>query len=108
MIELKGICKIYNRSVNDKPVLQDVNFKINRGDFVSIMGASGSGKTTLLNILGGLDDATGGEYIFEGKTVSGLNGKKTDLFRREKISLVFQKYELLDNLNVEKNVEIPL
>lgn len=62
----------------------------------------------MLNIIGGLDKATDGEYRFDDKIVTGLKGKKLDLFRRENVSFVFQRYELLDNLNVEKNVEIPL
>ena len=108
MIQLKGITKIYKNGENNLYALKDVNLEIEKGEFIAIMGASGSGKTTLLNILGCMDTATKGEYIYDGEKVSDFKPSKADLFRREHIGFVFQNFALLKDYTLRENVEIPL
>ena len=108
MILLKGITKVFKNGDNDLFALKDINLEINGGDFVAVMGASGSGKTTLLNILGCMDCATEGEYIFDGQRVSDYSSFKSDMFRREHIGFVFQNFALLKDYTLRENVEIPL
>jgi putative ABC transport system ATP-binding protein len=88
--------------------LHDLSFNIESGEFVSIMGPSGSGKSTLMHILGLLDRATGGEYIFEGKDVTKLDDNELAILRNEKIGFVFQSFNLLPRTTVLDNVKLPL
>ena len=108
MIQLKDITKIYKNGDNDLYALKKINLEIEKGDFVAIMGASGSGKTTLLNILGCMDTATEGEYIYDGEKVSELKPSKADMFRRDHIGFIFQNFALLKDYSLRENVEIPL
>ena len=108
MIQLKKITKIYKNGVEDLYALKDINIMIEKGDFIAIMGASGSGKTTLLNILGGMDKASAGEYLYEGENISSLKPNKVDLFRRKHIGFIFQNFALLKDYTLRENVEIPL
>jgi putative ABC transport system ATP-binding protein len=108
MIECKNICKTYiNGDVETKAVC-GVNFKIEKGEFVSIIGPSGSGKSTLMHILGALDTPTEGEYLLDGKEVSNLNDDELADLRREKIGFVFQSFNLLPRTSVLRNVMLPL
>lgn len=110
MIELKNIRKTYGTGEARTEALRGINLEIREGEMIAIMGPSGSGKSTLLNIIGGMDRATEGEYIF-GKNhlnVSDLSQKELSLFRKENISFVFQNFALLDEYTVYENVEIPL
>ncbi len=88
--------------------LNAVTLEISRGEFVAVMGPSGCGKSTLLNILGMLDKPTSGEYYFKGKNVSKCNEKTLSVFRKSNIGFVFQNFNLIDELNVYENVELPL
>jgi putative ABC transport system ATP-binding protein len=88
--------------------LKEVNFAVQRGEFVAIMGASGSGKSTLLHLLGGLDTPTHGEVYFDGQALSRLNDDQVTLLRRQKIGFIFQFYNLLPTLNAIENVALPL
>lgn len=88
--------------------MKGINIEIQKGDFVAVMGASDSGKTTLLNILGCMDCATEGEYVYDDQVVSGFSHLKADLFRREHIGFVFQNFALLKDYTLRENVEIPL
>jgi putative ABC transport system ATP-binding protein len=108
MLELKHISKWYN--VGGKPtfILKDINLQINAGEFVSIMGPSGSGKSTLLHIIGMLDDASEGEYFFNGEPVHKLKEKQRSLLYKQHIGFVFQAYHLIDELTVYENIETPL
>lgn len=108
MIQLKNISKVYKNGNNDLYALKGINLDIRKGDFISVMGSSGSGKTTLLNILGCMDNATEGEYIYDEQVVSGFSRIKADLFRREHIGFVFQNFALLKDYTLRENVEIPL
>jgi ABC-type lipoprotein export system ATPase subunit len=108
MIELKHISKWYQ--VGGKPtfILKDVNLTIKEGEFISIMGPSGSGKSTLLHILGMLDDASEGEYIFMDHAVHALKEKQRSQIYKQHIGFVFQAYHLIDELTVYENIETPL
>ncbi|MFZ5354675.1 MAG: ABC transporter ATP-binding protein [Bacillota bacterium] len=108
VIEAKGLCKTYRLGTLDIEVLKDVNIKIKKGEFVSIMGPSGSGKSTLLYLIGGLDMPTKGSITINGKELSVLKDKDQSILRRRDIGFVFQFYNLIPNLNVEDNIMLPI
>ena len=105
IVEFKNVCKQY--IVGEVPInaLQNVNFHINEGEFVVVLGASGAGKTTILNILGGMDTSTSGEVLVNGKDITNFNKKQLTKYRREEIGFVFQFYNLIPNLTALENVE---
>ena len=107
LIELKNVNKTYN---NGQPlhVLKGINLGIDRGEFVSIMGASGSGKSTLLNILGILDNYDTGEYYIDGKLIKNLTEKQAADYRNRMIGFIFQSYNLIGFKTAVENVELPL
>lgn len=107
LIELKDINKTY---YNGQPlhVLKGIDLQINKGEFVSIMGASGSGKSTLLNILGILDNYDSGEYTLAGKLIKNLNEKEAADYRNRMIGFVFQSFNLISFKNAVENIELPL
>lgn len=108
MIRLENINKLYEGDTYKIQALQDITLTIGEGEFVSIMGRSGSGKTTLLNILGFLDTATSGTFLFGGKDVSHISNKNLWRYRRENIGFVFQNFALIDHNTVLENVILPL
>lgn len=108
MIRLENINKLYEGDTYKIQALQDITLTIGKGEFVSIMGRSGSGKTTLLNILGFLDTATSGTFLFGGKDVSHISSKNLWRYRRENIGFVFQNFALIDHNTVLENVILPL
>ena len=103
-ISLEHIAKYYGKDDTLVKALDDINFSINKKEFVVILGPSGAGKTTLLNILGGMDLATTGSYYLNGIDVCSYNNKELSKFRREKIGFVFQFYNLMNNLTALENV----
>jgi ABC-type lipoprotein export system ATPase subunit len=107
MIELTGIGKRYAGAA-DVDALIDVSLRIDRGDFVAVVGASGSGKSTLLNILGLLDLPTTGKYLFDGQDVSSLSVEDQARFRNKNVGFVFQSFHLLSRVTALENVELPL
>lgn len=108
MIECKNLCKTYvNGDVKTRAVC-GVSFKIEKGEFVAIIGPSGSGKSTLMHILGALDTPTSGQYFLDGKEVSKMDENELSDLRREKIGFVFQFFNLLPRTNVLRNVMLPL
>lgn len=108
MIELKGVTKTYRMGEQLIYALKNINLKIEKGAYISIMGPSGSGKSTLLHILGLLDTPTSGDYLFEGKSTRELSDDERSYLRRKHIGFVFQFFYLLPRLNALKNVELPL
>ena len=108
MLTLTNIKKVFKTDEVETWALQNVNQEVKKGEFVAIMGPSGCGKSTLLNILGLLDTPTEGAYILDGKDVSQMSeDDRTDL-RKGKLGFVFQSFNLIDELNVSENVELPL
>ena len=108
MIKLENIKKVFRTEEVETWALREVNLKVKEGEFVAIMGPSGCGKSTLLNILGLLDNPTNGTYTLNGKDVSQLKeNERTDL-RKGVIGFVFQSFNLIDELNVYENIELPL
>lgn len=110
LIELKNVSKEYKMDSGETGTmaLNGVSLMIHRGEFIAIMGTSGSGKSTLLNIIGAMDDATTGEYYFNGEMVHNKNNREIHLFRKKHISFVFQNFALMDHYTVFENVELPL
>ena len=108
IIELKNVEKVFKLGKEKLVVLKDINIEINKGDFVIIMGKSGSGKTTLLNILGFLDKFTSGKFYFHGEDVTEIKENRRSELRNLNIGFVFQQFNLIENLNVYKNIEMPM
>ncbi len=108
MIEMDGIRKIYRTQHVETHALTDFTLKIDSGEFVSVMGPSGSGKTTLLNIAGLLDTFEQGRYLFDGEDVSKLSDRQMSRIRNRKIGFIFQSFNLIPDLNVFDNVDVPL
>ena len=108
MIKLENLSKVYRTDEIESTALNKVSFEIEKGEFVSVMGPSGCGKSTLLNILGMLDKPESGSYEFLGKEVSGLNEKGRSAVRKQNIGFIFQNFNLIDELTVFENIELPL
>lgn len=108
MIQLNNIKKVFSTEDFDTWALREVNMVIKEGEFVAIMGPSGCGKTTLLNILGLLDNPSGGSFFFKGQDVSSMKENERTELRKGVIGFVFQSFNLIDELNVYENIELPL
>jgi putative ABC transport system ATP-binding protein len=108
MIKTVGLTKIFRSEDIDTLALNSVNFEVDAGEFVAIMGPSGCGKSTFLSILGMLDNPSGGDYFFQGVNVAPFTERQRAVIRKQKIGFVFQNFNLIDELNVQENVELPL
>ena len=108
ILELENICKEYMQGKIPVPVLKNINFSMEEGEYVAIMGPSGSGKTTLMNIVGCLDQATSGRLILDGQDISKCSDNQMSDIRLQKIGFVFQNFNLLPRANALKNVMVPL
>lgn len=106
MIELKNIQKSYGEKDHAFPVLKDVSLKIEKGDFMVLLGASGSGKTTLLNVISGLERPDSGSVRYQERDITELTEDALTKFRREHVGFIFQQYYLLPHLTVERNVKM--
>lgn len=108
LIEIQDMCKIYNPGENEVRALDHVNLKIDKNEFVAIIGQSGSGKSTLMNMLGCLDVPSSGTYILNGQDVSGLTDDDLSDIRNKEIGFIFQGFNLISGLTALENVELPL
>lgn len=108
MIKVTNLTKVFRTEEIETTALDGVSFEIKEGEFVAIMGPSGCGKSTLLNILGLLDNPSGGSYELLGTEVGGLKENERTKFRKGNIGFVFQSFNLIDELNVYENIELPL
>ena len=108
LIELKSVSKVYGTGQAEMQALRGVDLRIEKGDFVAVMGPSGSGKSTCMNILGCLDTPSSGRYLFEGLEVGALTRDQRALLRRNYLGFVFQGYNLLNRTSALENVELPL
>ncbi len=108
MIETRNLSKVYTTEEVETTALNQINIKINPGEFVAVMGPSGCGKSTLMNILGLLDNPDQGEYLFMGQEVGKLNERQRTKMRKGQIGFVFQSFNLIDELTVYENIELPL
>lgn len=108
ILQASNLTKIYGSGENEVHALDGVNFSVEKGEFVVIVGTSGSGKSTLLHMLGGLDRPTGGSVEVDGKEIFSLKDEELTIFRRRKIGFVFQNYNLVPVLNVYENIVLPV
>ena len=110
ILQVKGLQKTYTTRFggNKVEVLKNVNFSVEKGEYVAIMGESGSGKTTLLNMLAALDKPTGGSVLLDGQELSKIKEAEVAGFRRDNLGFVFQEFNLLDTLSIEDNIFLPL
>lgn len=110
LLEVKNVRKIYTTRFggNQVEALHNVNFSVEQGEYVAIMGESGSGKTTLLNILAALDTPTGGKVYLKGRDLSGVKEREIAAFRRQNLGFVFQDFHLLDTFSLKDNIFLPL
>jgi putative ABC transport system ATP-binding protein len=108
MIKLKGIQKIYQTQKMETLALSNINLKVDKGQFISVMGPSGSGKSTLLNIIGLLDAPTGGRIVLEGAQIESYKDRHVARLRNEMVGFIFQTFHLISDLSALDNVEVPL
>jgi putative ABC transport system ATP-binding protein len=107
-LELENVTKVYRKGDTEIKPLQSLNLSVAQGEFTALMGPSGSGKTTLLNLIAGIDQASSGRLIFQGRDISNLNRRQLTKFRADNIGYIFQLYHLVPVLNAYENVELPL
>lgn len=108
ILKIENLKKMYGKGENLVNAVDDVSFSIERGEFISVVGPRGSGKSTLLHLIGGVDRPNDGKIYIEGTDISNYNSKELALFRRRKVGIVYQFYNLIPNLTVKHNIELPL
>ncbi|MDO5418284.1 MAG: ABC transporter ATP-binding protein [Lachnospiraceae bacterium] len=108
ILRCEGVSKVYGSGSNQVTALNQVDLSVEKGEFVAIVGASGSGKSTLLHILGSVDRPTEGKVLVEGTDISSMNRTQAAVFRRRKVGLVYQFYNLIPTLTVLDNIQMPL
>ena len=108
ILKCEGVRKVYGSGNNQVVALDQIDLSVQKGEFVAIIGASGSGKSTLLHILGGVDKPTKGKVVIEGTDIAAMNPTQSAIFRRRKVGLVYQFYNLIPTLTVRKNILMPL
>lgn len=107
ILEISHLIKTYGKGDNLVKAVDDVSFSVPEGQFLAIVGASGSGKSTLLHMIGGVDNPTKGDIIIDGENISKYNSDKLAVFRREKVGIIYQFYNLIPVLNVSENITLP-
>ena len=108
IVRTENLSKTYGSGENLVRAIDDVNLKIEKGEFIAIVGPSGSGKSTLLHLLGGVDNPSSGKIFIDGNDISKYTSKELAYFRRRKVGLIYQFYNLIPNLTVRHNIELPL
>ncbi len=108
ILRVENLCKEYGKGQTKVIALDNVSFKVDKGEFVAIVGASGSGKSTLLHLIGGVDKPTSGKVFIDGKDIYEFNDDELAIFRRRQVGLIYQFYNLIPILNVEENITLPL
>lgn len=108
ILSMKNIVKSYLLGDEEQIILKEINLKVNRGEFISILGPSGSGKSTMMNIIGCLDNATSGDYVLSGQNIKNLSEDQLADIRSREIGFVFQSFQLLPRLTAQQNVELPM
>jgi len=108
MLTMHDISKVYRTELVETHALRDLTLEVAEGEFVAVTGPSGSGKTTFLNIAGLLESPTGGRYLLDGADVSSLNDRQRSRIRNEKVGFIFQSFNLIPDLNLADNVDVPL
>lgn len=107
LLEVKDLKKVYGKDYSEVVALDGVSFSVEKGEFVAIIGTSGSGKSTLMHLIGGVDTPTSGEITVDGASVHSQSEKELTLYRRKKVSMIYQFFNLLPMLNVRDNVTLP-
>ena len=108
ILRVEKLCKVYKKGENVIEALNNISFSVEKGEFIAVVGPSGSGKSTLLHILGGVDYPTCGKVYVDGKDVYAQNQEKLAIFRRKKVGLIYQFYNLIPVLNVVENITLPI
>lgn len=108
ILKCEGVSKVYGSGENCVTALDGINLSVEAGEFVAVVGASGSGKSTLLHILGSVDRPSAGKVLIDGMDIASLNQKQAAVFRRRKVGIIYQFYNLIPTLTVEKNIQMPL
>src|SRR5690554_1283009 len=108
ILRIENLSKIYGKGETQVVALDNVSFSVNKGEFISIIGASGSGKSTLLHLIGGVDRPTSGKVYLDGNDIFQYNDDKLAIFRRRQVGLIYQFYNLIPILNVEENITLPM
>ena len=108
MLKMKNVSKVYRTDTVETHALREFSLQVDEGEFISVTGPSGSGKTTFLNIAGLLEDLTSGTYELDGRDISRLNDRERSAVRNEKIGFIFQSFNLIPELNIFDNVDVPL
>lgn len=108
ILKIENLKKKYGKGENIVNAVDDVSFSVERGEFIAAVGPSGSGKSTLLHLIGGVDRPNDGKIFIEGTDISNYSSKELALFRRRKVGIVYQFYNLIPNLTVKHNIELPL
>ncbi len=108
ILSVENIEKYYGNKDNITKAIDNINFKVDKGEFVGIMGPSGSGKTTLLNCISTIDNVTTGSIVINGKDITKLKAKQLEKFRRDELGFIFQDFNLLDTLTAYENIALAL
>lgn len=108
ILRVENLTKIYGEGASKVVALDNVSFKVEKGEFIAIVGASGSGKSTLLHLIGGVDRPTSGKVFIDNQDIFNFNDDRLSIFRRREVGLIYQFYNLIPILNVEENITLPL